>query len=170
MRKIVPGTIVLLVVILVSACGPAPTPTDVPPGPPTQAFVDDCEPTPVPPAVPAGPPALVVQGLVGQELQLTLDELRALGVEQLTLEHPRSGPTAYEGVRLSKVLAMAAPAGDATMMVLTAADGFSAEVDLAEANACADCLIAIDGAALNMAMPGMASKAWVKTVISIEVK
>lgn len=150
MRKIVLFTIVMLVAILMGACGATPAPAST--------------------AVPAGPPALTVQGKVGQELKLTLDDIKALGTEKLTLEHPKNGPTEYEGVRLSKVLDKAALAADATILVLTAADGFSAEVAVADAQACADCLIAIDGTALNMAMPGMSSKAWVKTVVTIEVK
>jgi len=149
MRKTVLFTIVMLAAVLMGACGATATPA---------------------PAAPAGPPALVVQGKVGQELKLTLDDIKALGVEKLTLEHPKNGPTEYEGVRLSKVLAAAAPAADAATLVLTAADGFSAEVAIADATACADCLIAISGTDLNMAMPGLSSKAWVKTVTTIEVK
>jgi hypothetical protein len=148
MRKIVLFTIVMLVAVLMGACGATPAPT----------------------SAPAGPPALTVQGKVNQELKLTLDDVKALGVEKLTLEHPKNGPTEYEGVRLSKVLDKAGLATDATTLVLTASDGFSAEVAVADAKACADCLIAIDGNSLNMAMAGMSSKAWVKTIVTIEVK
>ena len=148
MRKIVLFTVVLLAAVLMGACGATPAPTPVP----------------------AGPPALTVQGKVTTPLALTLDDLKALGAEKLTLEHPKNGPTEYEGVRLSKVLEKAGLAADATTLVLTASDGFSAEVAIADAQACADCLVAISGTDLNMAMPGLASKAWVKMVVSIEVK
>jgi len=148
MRKIVLLTIVMLAAILIGACGATPAPT----------------------SAPAAPPALTVQGKVNQELELTLDDVKALGVETLTLEHPKNGPTEYEGVRLSKVLDEAGLAADATMLVFTASDGFSAEVAVADAQACTDCLIALSGSSLNMAMPGMSSKAWVKTVVTIEVK
>jgi hypothetical protein len=147
--RLVLFSVLLLVLTLLAGCGATPVPTA---------------------AVPAGPPALEVKGKVAKALQLTLDEVKALGVEKLTLEHPKNGPTEYEGVRLSKVLDKAGLAGDATTLVLTASDGFSAEVAVADAKACADCLVAISDSTLNMAMPGMSSKSWVKAVVSIEVK
>jgi hypothetical protein len=148
--RLVLFSILLLAVTLLGACGPTATPA--------------------PTMVPAGPPALVVKGKVTTALSLTLDDVKALGMEKLTADHPKNGPTEYEGVRLSKVLDKAGLAADATTLVLTASDGFSAEVAIADVKACADCLVAVDGTSLNMVMPGMASKAWVKTVISIEVK
>jgi hypothetical protein len=148
MRKTILFTIVMLVAVVMGACGATPAPT----------------------SVPAGPPALTVQGKVSTELKLSLDDIKALGVEKLTLDHPKNGPTEYEGVRLSKVLDKTGLAADATTLVLTASDGFSAEVPVADAKACADCLIALSGTSLNMAMAGMASKAWVKMVVTIEVK
>jgi hypothetical protein len=150
MKKIVPCTIVLLVAILIAACGATPT----------------VAPTPVPVA----PPALAIFGKVNTPLQPTLDEVKALGVEKLTLEHPKNGPTEYEGVRLSKLLDQAGLAADAATISFVASDGFSADVAVADVKACADCLVAIDGATLNMAMPGMSSKSWVKDVVTIEVK
>lgn len=144
MRKTVPLAVVLMLVIL-AACGPTPAPT-------------------------AAPPALSVTGKVGRPLAWGLAQIKALGVEKLTLEHPKSGPTEYEGVRLNKVLDQAGPAAEATTLVFSAADGYSAEVPLADVRACADCLIAISGTTLNLAMPGLPSKAWVKMVIGIEVK
>jgi hypothetical protein len=148
MRKTVLLTIVMLAAVLTGACGATPAPT----------------------SAPASPPALTVQGKINQELKLTVDDVKALGVETLTLEHPKNGPTDYEGVRLSKVLEEAGLAADATTLVFTASDGFSAEVAVTDAQACADCLIAINGSSLNMAMAGMSSKTWVKMVITIEVK
>ena len=146
--KLVLLSTVLLVTVLLGACGATPAPT----------------------SAPAGPPALEVKGKVTTQLQLTLDDVKALGLEKLTLEHPKNGPTEYEGVRLSKVLDKAGLAADATTLVLTASDGFSAEVAIADAKGCADCLIAVKDATLTMAMPGMSSKSWVKDVVSIEVK
>lgn len=147
MRQTVLFAAVLLVAVL-AACGPAPAPT----------------------TIPAGPPALSVTGKVGRPLAWTLDELKALGMENLTLEHPKKGPTEYAGVRLSKVLDRIDLAADAATLVFVASDGFSAEVAVADARACTDCLVTIDGTTLSLAMPGMSSKAWVKAVIGLEVK
>jgi len=148
MRKIVLFSIVLLATVLSGACGATAGTT----------------------TVAAGPPALTVQGKVSRELKLTLDDLKALGVEKLTAEHPKNGPTEYEGVRLSKVLDKAGLAADAATFVFSASDGFSAEVAVADVKGCADCLVAIDGSTLNMVMPGMPSKSWVRMVVSIEAK
>ena len=147
MRKDVLFPLVLLIAVLVAGCGPSPTPT-----------------------APAAPPALSVQGKVSRPLALSLEQIKALGLEKMTLEHPKNGPTEYEGVRLNQVLDQAAPAAEATTLVFTAADGFSAEVPLADVRACAECLVAISGTTLNLAMPGLPGKAWVRTVIGIEVK
>ncbi len=119
----------------------------------------------------AGPTALAVRGKVATELNLSLDGLRALGVEKVTAEHPKNGPTEYEGVRLSALFAKAGVQSGAADAVLTAGDGFSATVAVADLNVCADCLVAIgsDGT-LTMVLPGQPSKAWVKGVVSIEIK
>ncbi len=131
---------------------------------------------PAAPAAPAqssgsGPAALTVKGQVANELALTLDELKALGVEKITAEHPKNGPQEYEGVRLKAVFDKAGVKGGAAEAVFTASDGFTANVAVADINACADCLVAVEAnGALTMVMPGQASKAWVKGVVSIEVK
>jgi hypothetical protein len=146
--KLVLLSIVLLAVILVGACGPTPAPT----------------------TVPAGPPALVVTGKVSQQLSLTLDDLKALGLQKISAEHPKKGMQDYEGVLLNAVLDQAGLAGDATAALFTASDGYTATVAIADIKACAQCLVAIDGNALSMVMPGMSSKAWVKDPVSIEIK
>jgi hypothetical protein len=60
---------------------------------------------------------------------------------------------------------------EATTLTLIASDGFTADVTVADARKCTDCLLAFtqDGK-LTTAMPEMPSKAWVKDVIKIEVK
>ncbi len=119
--------------------------------------------------VPAGDPILSVSGMVGQELALTEADLQGMQVVTLTAEHPKNGPTEYTGVYLNAVLDMAGITDGAGKLVITASDGYSAEVPLADVKACTECLIAMDGSALNMAMPGMSSKAWVKDVVKIEL-
>lgn len=121
--------------------------------------------------VPAEEAVLVVKGQVSKELSLSMDGLKALGVETLNIEHPKNGPQDYEGVRLSAILDEAGVQSGASTLVLTASDDYSAEVPLADAQACADCLVSIgDDGILSMAMAGMSSKVWVKDVVSIEVK
>ena len=77
-----------------------------------------------------------------QELALNEADLRALEVVKITAEHPKKGMTDYEGVRLNALLDLAEVKPEAKKLVLTADDGFVAEVFLAEVQSCADCLVA----------------------------
>ena len=112
--------------------------------------------------------ALSVTGAVENELTLSLADLKALDVEEVTVEHPKKGEQAYEGVRLSKILEAAAPTGNT--LTFTAADDYSIDLPLADAQACADCLVAIDVDSLSLAMSGMEGIFWVKDLVAIEVK
>jgi hypothetical protein len=137
----------------------------------TAGLLIGCGSEPAPTEVPAGPPALVVKGSVEQELNLSIEGLKALGVVQITAEHPKIGPQDYEGVLLRSVLDEAGVQGDATSLVLTASDNYEAEVALADVEGCSDCMVAFrDDGTLGMVMPGLSSKAWVKFVVSIELK
>ncbi len=120
---------------------------------------------------PSGGVALTLTGAVEKELKLTMEAVKAVGVVKATLEHPKKGKTDYEGVKLSALLAQAKVKPDAKKIVLTASDGFTAEVALDAVNKCADCMMAFgDGGKIHAAMPGMESNTWVKDVIKIEVK
>lgn len=102
------------------------------------------------------------------ERTFAMADLEALGVETLTLEHPRHGPTDYTGVRLTAVLAAAELNEAATTLTIVASDGFEFEASLADVLACTDCLLAFDDdGTLRTAMPGMEGKAWVKEVVEI---
>jgi DMSO/TMAO reductase YedYZ molybdopterin-dependent catalytic subunit len=115
---------------------------------------------------------LILTGLVENELTLTEADLRALGVVKITAEHPKKGPQDYEGVRLSTLLDMAKVKPEATKLVLTASDGFTAEVFLTEVQANPDCLVAFTDTpgVFSMVMPGLPSNTWIKGVVKIEVK
>ncbi len=103
---------------------------------------------------------------------MTEADLRAMEVVAITAEHPKKGTQDYEGVSLNALLDLAGVEDGATTLVITAADGFSAEVSLAEVRACADCLVAFTDTAesFTMVMPGLSSSAWVKGVVRLEVK
>ncbi len=150
--------LILLMCLAVAACGTTPPA----PAPVTEAPTAAVE-------APAGEPLLSVSGMVNQELALTAADLQAIEVVTLTAEHPKNGPAEYTGVYLNAVLDMAGIADGASLVVLTASDGYSAEVPLADVQACTECLIAMDGSVLNMVMPGMSSKAWVKDVVKIDL-
>jgi len=122
-------------------------------------------------AAPAGQAALTLAGLVNAPQSWSRDMLEALGKVELQLEHPKKGMQEYEGVRLNDLLTLAGLKAGAAKVVFTAADGFTAEADLAAVQACANCLVAFDDdGSLKLAMPGMESNLWVKTLTKIEVK
>lgn len=111
-------------------------------------------------------------GLVENELSLSEADLQALEVIKITAEHPKKGPQDYEGVRLSTLLEMAEVKPEATKLVLTASDGFTDEVFLAEVLAIPDCLVAFtdEAGVYNMVMPTLPSSVWTKGIVKIEVQ
>jgi len=119
----------------------------------------------------SGGTALTITGAVEKELSLTMDAIKAIGVVKATLEHPKKGKTDYEGVRLNALLGQVKVKPGAKQIVLTASDGFTAEVTLDALSKCADCMMAFgDGGKIHAAMPGMESNAWVKDIVKIEFK
>lgn len=115
---------------------------------------------------------ITIQGLVATTLSLTQDDLRAMEVVELTLEHPKNGAQKYEGVRLNALLDEAGVKPEAGRLILTAADGYAVEVPLEEVRACTDCLVAFtdEPDTLQLAMPGMSSSAWVKGIATVDVQ
>ncbi|MBN1304891.1 MAG: hypothetical protein JXA13_10690 [Anaerolineales bacterium] len=116
--------------------------------------------------------SLAVIGMVDSPVGFTEADLRALFVLQITAEHPKKGPMDYEGVSLNALLDMAGVQGGATTLVITAGDGYAVDVSLDEVRACSDCLVSFTDTTeeFNMILPGMSSEAWVKGVVSLEVK
>jgi DMSO/TMAO reductase YedYZ molybdopterin-dependent catalytic subunit len=118
-----------------------------------------------------GGAALTVTGMVDNELKLAMDALKGLEVVKVTADHPKTGTETDQGVRLNALLDQAKVKADAKSLVFTAGDGYTAELALADARACKDCLVAFsDDGKLKTVMPGMQSKFWVKDVIKIEAK
>jgi DMSO/TMAO reductase YedYZ molybdopterin-dependent catalytic subunit len=159
-------SMIALTAILLSACGPAATPTPEPTAVPPTAV----PPTEVPPTPESV--SLSVTGAVDNELQLTYSALQAMDVVTLNLTHPKNGAADYTGVRLNDLLNKAGLKEGAASVTLTASDGFAVDLDLATVQACTDCLVAFDPATpgvYNAAMPDQPSKSWVKGLVSITV-
>ena len=164
--KRIPVLWLMALVLVAAACAPAATPVPV-------------EPTAVPPtAIPpteapaAAAPTFVITGLVANELALAEADLRAMDGVDLQAEHPKKGAQDYTGVRLSVLMALAQVKPEAATMVITASDGFSAEIDVPTLTSCTDCLLAFTDTPESFlaVMPGQSSKLWVKDVVSLEFK
>jgi DMSO/TMAO reductase YedYZ molybdopterin-dependent catalytic subunit len=78
----------------------------------------------------------------------------------------------FEGVALSTLLDMAGVQDGAKTLVVTAADGYKAEISLADARACPNNLLAFTDTpgSFYLVMPDLAGENWVKDVIKIELK
>lgn len=116
--------------------------------------------------------SFTISGSVNQGVSLLEADLRAMEVLKITAEHPSKGKQDYEGVSLNALLDLAGVKDGATTLVITASDGFTAEVSLADVRACVDCLLGFTNTLeqFKLVMPGLPSSAWVKSVVSIEVK
>ena len=100
-----------------------------------------------------------------------MDDLKKLEVVKVTVEHPKKGQMDVEGLRINDLLELAGINPEAGSVVITAADGYTAEVELSALEPCADCLVTLEtDGSLRTAMPGMESGVWVKDVVRLEVK
>lgn len=122
--------------------------------------------------VPADQATFTLTGLVDQELSLNEAALRNMEVLSITAEHPKKGPQDYEGISLNALLDLAGVQDGAQTLLVTAADGFTTEIDLADTLACENCLLAFTETpeSFNLVLPGMESNFWAKDVVSIEAK
>lgn len=133
----------------------------------------DIESVPEPlPVAAEGEVAFTVSGSVENELLLSMDTLNTLEKVTISAVHPKTETMEeYEGYLVNDLLSRAKPTPDATTLALTASDGYSAEISLADMLACADCLITpTDEGTLNLIMPDMPSSLWVKELVLIQVK
>jgi DMSO/TMAO reductase YedYZ molybdopterin-dependent catalytic subunit len=125
---------------------------------------------PAEPAEPVEGAALTIGGGVAEVKAFSLDELQAMEMVELTVEHPKKGEQVYQGVLLSDMLAQVSANEGTTTLVLTASDGYSTEAPLADVLACESCLVTFDEGTLSLVMGGMDSGLWVKDVILFEIK
>ena len=114
--------------------------------------------------------SLLVKGLVDSEKTLTMADLTAMNVLNISVEHPKKGAIDVTGVRLIDILALLSIKPEATTVSLIATDGFSANIPLADILACDNCLAGWDEEFLRTYMPGFDSNNWVKDLAIIELK
>ena len=99
----------------------------------------------------------------GQEYSQS--DLEALGTMSVDYTDKDGETTTYEGVLLSNVLSDAGATGET--VVFTASDGYEAEMPMADAMACGNCIVAFDDGSLRMVMPEQSGKLQVKDVVEI---
>jgi hypothetical protein len=124
------------------------------------------------PAVNLDDAELAIVGLVNNEMGFLEADLRALEVVTINAEHPKNGAQDFEGVRLSELFTLVGIKDGATKLLVTASDGFTAEILLADLIASPDCLLGFTNTPgdFKLVMPNLPSNAWVKDVVRIEVQ
>jgi hypothetical protein len=77
----------------------------------------------------------------------------------------------YTGVSLNALLALAGVKPEAKTVVFVADDGFTAEIALADLQACTDCILSFrDKGGFSSVLPGQPGNLQVKGVVEIQVK
>ncbi|MHC1783070.1 MAG: substrate-binding domain-containing protein [Anaerolineaceae bacterium] len=115
--------------------------------------------------------ALKVGGEVDSAMELTVDDLKGMELLKVEYTNKKGETNTYEGPLVSSVLEKAAVKASAATVTFVAADGYSADMAMADLTACADCIVAFqeDGGLLTV-MPGQSTKLQVKDLVEIQVK
>jgi hypothetical protein len=170
-KYLVPLLLVLvLLASLLAGCGATPVPTAASTSPPTAEPTQAPQPTaePTTAAAPGGA-SLKITG-APQEMTWTEADLQAMETMDVEYTNNKGETTTYTGVLLSSLLQLAGVQGSDGSLVLVADDGYTAEVPLADVQACANCLVAFDPAGgLRTVLPDFASGTQVKGLIEIQV-
>jgi DMSO/TMAO reductase YedYZ molybdopterin-dependent catalytic subunit len=115
--------------------------------------------------------AFKITGKVETEVGWTEEKIRSMDPIDVEYTNKDGQAKTYTGVRLTDLLSKADPEPDATTLVFVADDGYSAEVPLADIQACADCIVSFrNQGGFSIVAPGFSGKAQVKGVAEIQVK
>jgi hypothetical protein len=110
--------------------------------------------------------SIVFGGLIDYPMTFTALDMDYMDWVTITADDPVLGSTEYEGAHLSDIFSYVGVQSDAKTVVITAADGSTSEVTLADVGS--DALLAVaDDNTLSTVMPGMASSAWVKDIVKM---
>ncbi len=120
------------------------------------------------------PAPAVVEEAVGEDAILTVGEksyskadLEALGTMEADYTGKDGDTTTYTGVSLA-VLLEDAGVSDGETVTLVAADGYEAELTVAEVMDCANCIVGFDADTLRTVMPDFGGKLNVKDLVEIK--
>ena len=115
--------------------------------------------------------ALSITGLVANEMAWSDAEVKAMDAITVQAANKDGVLSDYTGVSLNALLALAGVSADATGLVFVADDGFTAEVTLAEIQACTDCILSFrSNGGFSTVLPGFSNNVQVKGVVEIQVQ
>jgi DMSO/TMAO reductase YedYZ molybdopterin-dependent catalytic subunit len=125
-------------------------------------------------AEPAGVPAnaaFKITGNVETEVGWTEEKIRSMDSIEVEFTNKDGERDTYSGVPINDLLSKAGPKPGATTLIFVADDGYTAEVALAEVEACGDCIVSFrNQGGFSIVAPGLPGNVQVKDVIEIQVK
>lgn len=122
------------------------------------------------PTMPPEPAALKLTGAIATEMAWTEAELKAMDTLDVDYTGKDGTVTTYTGVPIKTLLEMAG-ATEGTTLALVASDDYSAEIALADVQACDNCIVAFDpDGGLRSVMPDQSGKLQVKDLVEMQVK
>ncbi len=122
-------------------------------------------------AVATGGAALKITGKVGSEQAWSEEQIKALPVTEVESTNSKGAKEKYTGIKLTELLAQAAPAADAKTVVFVADDGYTAEAPLADVLACGNCIVSFrSNGGFSTVLPDFAKGLQVKGVVEINLK
>lgn len=112
---------------------------------------------------------IVFSGSVDYAMTFTPLDMDYMEWRTVSADNPESGTTDYEGVLMSEVFSYVGVSVEATTLKMTASDGSSVEVALADIPSDALLAVTADGR-LDAVMPGMAAEGWVQDLVAMELR
>ena len=114
--------------------------------------------------------ALKIVGAVDTEIGWTEDQVRGMDTMEVESTNKDGETKTYTGVALNDLLGKAGVEGASTL-AFVADDGYTAEVALAEVQACADCIVSFrNQGGFSTVLPGKPGSVQIKGVVEIQVK
>jgi len=115
--------------------------------------------------------ALKITGNVETEMGWTEEQVRAMDTIEAESTNKQGETKTYTGVPINALLELVGVKADATTLVFVADDDYTAEVALADAQTCEDCIVSFrNQGGFSIVMPGFPGDAQVKGVVEIQVK
>ena len=120
---------------------------------------------------PAADVALRITGKVDNEMASSEEEVRAMETMEAQSTNNKGETETYTGVSINTLLELAGVQTDAATIVYVADDGSTAEIPLADVQACEDCIVSFrTQGGFSIVMPGFPGNVQVKGVIEIQVR
>ncbi len=119
----------------------------------------------------SGEVALEVTGNVANEMAWTEEEVRSMDTIEAERENKEGEMSTYTGVPIKALLEEAGASDDATTVTFVAEDDYTASIDMAEVQACDNCIVSFrNKGGFSIVMPGQSGKLQVKGVVEIQVE